>query len=65
MPSFLQPVYAHLRLVTYATAYAAQDLALIAALPLLERLISSGRLDVLVEQRVLIAAAEKACKESV
>lgn len=48
-----------------ATWMAAEDLALVLALPLLERLIYSGRLDLLVHNRQIVMQAERACRESV
>lgn len=59
------PIFNYFRMLGYAYLFAAQDIAIIAALPLLERLLDSGRLDALVERRVLVLSAELACKESV
>lgn len=61
----LIPVYRHLRMLAYATVFAVEDLALIAVLPLLEHLMNSGRLDALIQNRLLLKQAEDACKESV
>lgn len=61
----MQPLRHYCHYVGLATLLAGQDLALVLALPILERLIGSGRLDPLIESRLLVIQAERACKESV
>lgn len=47
-----------------ATAMAAEDLALVLALPLLERWLYSGRLDDLVHNRRVVMEAERTLRAS-
>lgn len=61
----LRPFLRYCQYVAVATLFAGQDLALVVALPLLERLMNSGRLDALIQNRLLLKQAEDACKESV